>query len=176
MTSDRVWILNDHAVQELSKTCGFTITETLLPCFFVRVREVSQDCQETMVKKANLERASQARLWVWCCIDWSVSPAFIIEFKLWYLQVLVFRHWEKEILFEYQDQCSLNTLADENAGHYCEVLAHCTLRSSYMLCAASSQIWLWVSLLSFLKYRIVGDRESIEQKVSYTIPLLDPGC
>lgn len=47
---------------------------------------------------------------------------------------------------------------------------------SYMPCSAwASQIWLQVSLLSFSKYRIVGDRESIEQKVSNTIPLLDLG-
>lgn len=48
----------------------------------------------------------------------------------------VLMRWKKEILFEYEDQCSLNTLLDENAGHYCEVLLYCTLPSSYMLCTA----------------------------------------
>lgn len=158
-------------------TSGFTNTKTpLTASLYFRGREVSQDCQETSLKKANPERVSPARLWVRCRMSWFVSK--MIYFKIWYLQIIVLSHLKNEIMFEYQDQCSLDGLSEEHYGYYCEVLACCTLPSLCMLCTSSlnlDHIWLWASLLSFLRYRIVGDRQSIEQEVSNTIPLLDPG-
>lgn len=107
-----------------------------LSCSSVRAREVSLDCLEIMVKRANLERVSQAWPWVWCDIDCSphihYSPETYDSFRSPSLGIE-----REEILFEYQDQCSLNTLSAESAGHYREVLPYCTLPSSYMLCAAS---------------------------------------
>lgn len=56
-------------------------------------------------------------------------------------------------------------------------MEYCTLPSSYTLCTdILNLIWLRVSLVSFLKYRIVGDRINTAKKVFNTTPLLDPEC
>lgn len=64
-----------------------------LACHSVRGREDSQDCQESQVKRVNLERVSLARRWVWGSIDWPVSSIYYLVQPVMRIWIQVIKTW-----------------------------------------------------------------------------------